>query len=139
MWDRLDREKQKTIVQFVRFCVVGGSGVFVDMGITTLFVELVGLDPRLAAMFGFCVAVVSNFTLNRLWTFSDQAKTSRAFSFTGFLAICSVGMGISIGVMHLCMVYLGMAAYPWYYLARFIGIGVATVWNFAGSKYIAFK
>jgi putative flippase GtrA len=41
--------------------------------------------------------------------------------------------------MHLLIAYAGMGVKPWYILASFIGIAAATVFNFLGSKYVAFK
>ena len=130
---------RRTMVQLIRFCLVGGSGMLIDMGVTAFCRELIGIDARVGAFFGFSLAVINNYLLNRKWTFRNGDKPSHAFSFTTFLAISGMGMAISIGVMHLCMEYLGMAAGQWYLLARLIGIVVATVWNFAGSKLIAFK
>lgn len=137
--DLLDEKRRNTVVQFIRFCLVGGSGMVVDMGVTAFASEVLGADPRLGALFGFSLAVISNYLLNRIWTFSGDGKPSHAFSFVTFLAISSIGMAISIGVMHVAMTQLGMGEGLWYLMARFIGIVVATAWNFTGSKLIAFK
>lgn len=40
--------------------------------------------------------------------------------------------------MHLLIEYGGMGVNPWYILASFIGIAAATLFNFLGSRYIAF-
>lgn len=149
-------EQKRTFLQLIKFCLVGGSGMVWDMGITALTTELLGFDPRIGAVLGFLVAVVNNYLLNRIWTFQNGKQQAKATSFATFFVICLVGMGISIGVMHLCISYLGMGvATPeelaaanglmalWvhyrYLVARLCGIAVATLWNFFGSKKIAFK
>jgi putative flippase GtrA len=131
--------KNNTILQFIRFCIVGGSGMVVDMGITFALTEIVGLDPRLSAVFGFALAVINNYIFNRLWTFKNVSSASHTFSFSSFFIISTIGMAISIGIMHLVMVYFLPQEGFQYLIARFIGIVVATFWNFFGSKFIAFK
>ena len=157
LWPSFISPKQReTITQLIRFCIVGFSGMFIDMGTTVLTTELLGFDPRLGAVCGFVLAVINNYFLNRFWTFKGKVKTSQKFAFVSFILISLIGMTISIGVMHLSITYLGLnKATPaeiaaasgfvvyWlkyrYLLARFMGIVVATLWNFTGSKKIAFK
>ncbi len=157
LWPAFVTPKQReTIIQLIRFCIVGFSGMFIDMGTTVFCTELLGFDPRLGAVLGFVLAVINNYFLNRIWTFKGKAKTSQKFAFVTFILISLIGMAISIGVMHLSITYLGLnKATPaeiaaasgfmvyWleyrYLVARFMGIVVATLWNFTGSKKIAFK
>ena len=54
--------------QLLRFCVVGGSGWFVNLLVFTSLVA-VGAHHLIAATGAFAVAWCSNFILNRLWTF----------------------------------------------------------------------
>lgn len=60
------------IQQFIKFCVVGGSGVFVDFGITYLCKEWLRLNKYLANSLGFLCASTSNYVLNRIWTFHNE-------------------------------------------------------------------
>ena len=60
------------IEQFFKFCVVGGSGVFVDFGITYLCKEWLKLNKYVANSLGFLCASTSNYILNRIWTFPER-------------------------------------------------------------------
>lgn len=60
------------IQQFIKFCVVGGSGVFVDFGVTYLCKEWLRLNKYLANSLGFLCASTSNYVLNRIWTFHNE-------------------------------------------------------------------
>lgn len=60
---RLDRS-----AQFIKFCVVGTIGFIVNALGLELFYRL-GLRPNWAAALGAELAIISNFTLNNLWTF----------------------------------------------------------------------
>lgn len=50
----------------IKFCVVGGSGVFVDFGITYLLKEKFSLHRYFANTAGFFSATTSNYVLNRV-------------------------------------------------------------------------
>ena len=127
------------VTQFIRFCLVGFSGVFIDTAILVCLVELVSLDPRPSAIFAFISAVSWNYFFNRIWTFK-KTKTEKGFNaYIIFIIICTIGLGVRIGIMHLLIKYAGMSEAPWYILASLIGIATATIFNFLGSKYLVFS
>lgn len=78
-----------TVARFVRFGVVGASGVFVNLAVVALFerVILADLDPHLVERFGYgdirgtlailagiVVSIFTNFVLNDAWTWGDRPK-----------------------------------------------------------------
>ena len=128
-----------TVAQFMKFCIVGCSGMVVDMSVTVLCVEVFGLDPRVGATLGFFAAVVSNYILNSLWTFRGTGSRPIATGFGAFLAVCIAGVMIKITVMHLLITYTFMGEGRLYLLAAFVGILAATLSNFLGSKYLVFR
>ena len=138
LW-RLYCYKFPTLFQFVKFCLVGFSGLFVDTAVLVSFVDLLSFDPRVAAIFAFFAAVCWNYTFDRIWAFDFGRTTKISYSYIAFVTICLVGLGIRIGVMHLLIEYTQMGERPWYILASFMGILAATIFNFFGSKYIAFS
>ena len=138
LW-RLYCRRYRIIPEFLKFCLVGLSGFFVDTAVLISLVDLLCLDPRLAAVFAFLVAVSWNYALDRLWAFDLGRRTKISHSYMTFVAIYIFGLGIRIGVMHLFIEYAGMEKGHWYVLASFFGIVAATLSNFLGSKYIAFS
>lgn len=138
LW-RLYSYKYPAVSQFVKFCLVGISGLVVDTAVLISLVELLSFDPRFAAAFAFLAAVSWNYILNRVWTF-DYGRAARiSYSYISFVTVCLIGLGIRIGVMHLLIEYAAMGEGRWYILSSFLGIGAATIFNFFGSKYIAFS
>ena len=138
LW-RLYGHKYPSIQQFIKFCVVGLSGFFIDTAVLVALVDLLFLDPRLAAVFAFFTAVTWNYFFDRVWAFEFGRETKIPSSYVSFVAVYIIGLPIRIGVMHALIEYAGMGESPWYVLASFIGIVVATIFNFLGSKYIAFS
>lgn len=125
--------------EFFKFCLVGLTGLVLDTAVLVSLVDHASLDPRFAAVFAFTAAVSWNYLLNRNWAFRSGRSAPVPSSFALFVSICLGGLGSRIGVMHLLIAYAGMGVKPWYILASFIGIAVATVVNFLGSKYVAFR
>jgi dolichol-phosphate mannosyltransferase len=60
------------IAQMMRFCVVGTSGLLVNVGIMTFLVELLRVDYRIAAIAGVTVAMLWNYVWNKFWTFKRE-------------------------------------------------------------------
>ena len=136
---RLYAYRYPLLLEFFKFCLVGLTGLVVDTAVLVSLVDYASLDPRFAAVFAFAAAVSWNYLFNRLWTFRDGRSAPISSSYVFFVSICLGGLGIRIGVMHLLIAYAGMGVKPLYILASLIGIAAATVFNFLGSKYVAFR
>jgi len=127
------------LLEFLKFCFVGLTGLVVDTAVLVSLVDHAFLDPRFAAVFAFAAAVSWNYLFNRIWAFRSGRSTPLPRSYVFFVSICIGGLGVRIGVMHLLIAYAGMGVKPWYILASLMGIAAATAFNFLGSKYVAFN
>lgn len=147
--DRLS-ERWRTVWQFFVFGLIGGSGVIVDTAVVVLCREAWGIDVRLAAIPAFVVAVSWNYELNRRITFQKEVKeteVNRRRSYIIFVLVCLIGLIVRIGAMHVMIEYMGMrdektlffSFLRLSYIANFVGIFIASVFNFVGSKYVAFR
>lgn len=70
--------KQKTIVKFIKFAMVGGIGSIITFSLTWLLTEKLGLWYMVSMVFAVAVATVSNFILNNIWTFSIEKNMDDA-------------------------------------------------------------
>lgn len=117
-------------VKFVKFGVVGVSGVFVDFGITWLLRDKLKINQYFANSTGFMCAVVSNYVLNRLWTF-HSTDPSIAIQFGKFLLVALIGLGLNNGIIYL----LNEGRQVKFYTAKLIATGIVMIWNF-GANYL---
>lgn len=62
--------------RFVRFGLVGLSGVFVDFPIFWVLVHVAGVYDLVAILPAYAAATLWNFTLNDRWTFRDRRVSS---------------------------------------------------------------
>lgn len=112
---RLYDQHGTVLRQFVKFGLVGGAGVVVNMIVTVILNKLnggtVNAQRVLISLPGtpysiryttfvwigaFCVAVVFNFVLNRYWTFRHGDKAPFWHEFWPFVAVGSVAAVVGI-------------------------------------------
>lgn len=63
--------------RFVRFALVGLSGVFVDMPIFWALTSVAHVRDLIAILPAYAAATLWNFTLNDRWTFRDRGERTR--------------------------------------------------------------
>ncbi|NJL46927.1 MAG: glycosyltransferase [Leptolyngbyaceae cyanobacterium SM2_5_2] len=119
--------------RFVRFGVVGLSGVVVDMAILYLLHTTLGFPLTRSKLVAAEVAIINNFIWNDAWTFADvsvrqQSWSARLKRFLKFNLICLAGLVLNVMVLNL--VYNLIFGQQWAYLANLIAIALVTLWNF---------
>ena len=123
-----------TIVKFLKFGVVGLSGVFVNFGVTWLFKEVCKFNKYLSNILGFIAAATTNYLLNRWWTF-QSTNPQVGMEYAKYFLISVVGLGIDT-----LTVYLLNGKLKWnFYLSKVFAVGAAMVWNFFGNLLFTFN
>ncbi|MFN6481371.1 MULTISPECIES: glycosyltransferase [unclassified Nostoc] len=128
---RLSRKVNFPIGRFLRFGLVGFSGVFVDLTVFYLLRTVIHLGLTRSTILSAGVAIVNNFLWNDLWTFGDISQKQRdprqRFKrFLKFSAVCLAGVILQALIINFLYNVLGINQY----LAKLIAIAVATIWNF---------
>ena len=125
--------KRSNWEQLAKFCVVGAAGYVVNLAVYTALLELAGLHYLPAAIGSFLVAVTSNYTWNRIWTFRGQ-RGHVAYQGLRFLVVSTMALGANLLVLHL-LVQSGVGEI----LAQAIAIVLVTPLNFVGNKLWSFR
>jgi dolichol-phosphate mannosyltransferase len=122
--------------RFIRFGLVGLSGVVVDMGMLYLLhsaASPLGLGWGLtrSKVIASELAILNNFFWNDRWTFRDMAGGQRSVGqwakrFLKFNLICLLGLGLNVLTLNLLFNLFGINAY----VANLIAIVLVTFWNF---------
>lgn len=119
--------------KFLRFGIVGISGMVVDFGITALCKEVLKIQKFVSNGIGFIMAATSNYFLNRIWTF-DSHNPEVMIEYGQFFIVSLIGLGINT-----CILYFTIKKFHWnFYLAKIVAIGVTTIWNFLANLFITF-
>jgi dolichol-phosphate mannosyltransferase len=119
------------VTRFLRFGIVGFSGVFVDLGVFYLLRTTLGIGLTRSAIFSSEIAIINNFLWNDVWTFREvsqgqKGNRQRFRRFLKFNLICLSGLPINIIIINLLFNVFGVNEY----LAKLIAIAVVTFWNF---------
>lgn len=122
------------IWKFLKFCIVGFSGMIVDFGITWLLKEKVKVNKYIANSTGFILAASSNYLFNRFWTF-HSVNPRIVSEYGSFILISSVGLAINNLIIFLLNEKMKLN----FYLSKLFAIGVVTIWNFFMNYVITFR
>ncbi|PSB23499.1 sulfonate ABC transporter permease [filamentous cyanobacterium Phorm 46] len=117
--------------KFLRFGVVGFSGVFVNMAVLYVLREILNWELTRSLILAAELAIISNFFWNDWWTFGDISKRQpgmkqRLKRLLKFNTICLMGLILNVMLVNVMFNFLGMNEY----LATLIAIAAVTLWNF---------
>jgi putative flippase GtrA len=120
--------------KFLKFGVVGLSGVFVDFGFTYICKEWLKIPKYIANSIGFSIAASSNYLFNRIWTFNSN-NPKVVMEYSQFLGISLIGLGINTLIL-----WILVSKYKkHFYLSKLFAIGIVTIWNFLANYFFTFR
>jgi putative flippase GtrA len=118
--------------QLAKFCVVGAIGYAINLGVYAALLHA-GVHFLLAATCSFLVAVTSNYTWNRIWTFRDR-RAGVAAQGVRFLIVSVGSLGANLLVLD-ALITLGAGKLT----GQAIAIVLVTPLNFIGNKLWSFR
>jgi dolichol-phosphate mannosyltransferase len=125
-------------MSFLQFLVVGVIGTGVNLAVLTMLSGL-GAPKPLALGGGLATSLVSNFLLNRRFTFSYARHEKIWRQFAGFVSASLIGMVLNYAVA-LTLASGPLADKPFgLQIAALAGIACGLVFNFLGNRYFVFR
>jgi putative flippase GtrA len=118
--------------QLFKFCLVGAVGYLINLAVYASLLHT-GFHYLLAATCSFLVAVASNYTWNRLWTFHDR-RAGVAVQGMRFFIVSLASLGANLLVLHV-LITLGLGKL----VGQAVAIVLVTPLNFVGNKLWSFK
>lgn len=140
------RDKQER-TRFLKFMVVGSIGFVVDFTVFNICRSGLGIQPEISSVISFIVAVLSNFTLNRFWTYPDSRSKPLLSQLVQFGVVNIAGLIIRTLVFALIVNPLANLAeklLPDFFiegyvvgenLALAIVVLIVMFWNFFANRY----
>ena len=138
-----DRERTR----FLKFATVGALGSVLDIGVANLLTHAWDMRLVYAGSISFMCAVLSNFTLNRFWTYPDSRTRSFMHQLGMFFLVNSVGIAIRIPILHFVEPLMATEFEGLAHLSHataeslaknatlILAIGVVMLWNFFVNRY----
>ncbi len=151
----------KEAERFVKFLMVGTLGFIIDFGTLTFLIEVVNLPGlveqntpfpsfvglALANSISFTLAVLSNFTFNRYWTYPESRSKRKRIQLPQFGLVSVLGLIINTAIFVLATpifnniigsidVLAGSIA--GYIPAKILATMVVLFWNFFVNRFWTF-
>jgi putative flippase GtrA len=150
--------KSKEAERFAKFVVVGTLGFIIDFGMLTILIVVVDLPGLveeytqfsaevglvLANTISFTLAVVSNFTFNRYWTYPESRSRQKRVQLPQFGLVSVIGLVINNVIFALTTPLFDrlleqLAFMPGiiagYIPAKMLATVVVLFWNFFVNRY----
>ena len=118
--------------QLAKFCVVGAVGYGINLAVYAALIHA-EVHYLAAAVCSFLVAVTSNYTWNRHWTFRDQ-RGHLGVQGMRFFAVAIAALGANLGLLQL-LITAGASKF----IGQAIAIVLVTPLNFVGNKLWSFR
>lgn len=119
---------ENTLIQFFRYCFVGGAATVVDWGISALLFFAV-FDQHYAILANGCSFVagsLANYFLSTFWVFRSSKVQSRLVEFLAFAAIGVVGLLLTIGITKVSEITLGNITSAYQMIGKVVSTMVAS-------------
>jgi putative flippase GtrA len=151
----------KEAERFIKFLMVGTLGFIIDFGTLTFLIEVVNLPGQveqntpfpsfvglaLANSISFTLAVLSNFTFNRYWTYPESRSKKKRVQLPQFGLVSVLGLIINTAIFVLATpifnniigsidVLAGSIA--GYIPAKILATMVVLFWNFFVNRFWTF-
>jgi putative flippase GtrA len=134
-------------IRFIKFATVGAIGSVIDIAIMNLLTHLFSMRLVYAGTISLICAIISNFMLNRYWTYPDSRSRHFVHQLSMFFLVNVIGIVFRIPILHFVepvmesafenMVHLSHASAET--LAKnatlAFAIGVVMIWNFFINRY----
>ena len=123
-------------IEFIRFCIVGGTGFVINFILLTLLHKIFNLPIFVAQLISAEIALFCNFILHHHWTYKthkvNKTFTSLIIQFhaTSWPAILGSSAMVSLNEKYLKFGNLSALA---------LSSLVALFWNFLWSKFIVWR
>ena len=127
------------LIRFIKFGIVGGSGILVNMGFLWFFTEIGGLYYLVSSVLAIALAMISNFIWNDLWTWQDSGEPGVKAYMTRmakFIVVSSIAAYIgNLGILWILTHFFHI----YYLISNLIGIAVGTILNYSVNNFWTFK
>lgn len=140
------------IKRFVKFAIVGGVGLVIDITLLNIFERNLGMPVPIAVALAFIIAATHNFIGNRLWVYPESRTQKKRKQMPVFLAVNAAGLLINeliflffqapiteliriIPVTTLQSHYRGLGLNA----TKLIAAVVVMLWNFFVNRFVTFR
>ena len=124
--------------RFLKFCLVGFSGVIINLGLLYIFVELFNIQKVIAFTASILISILTNYFFNSRFTYRDNRSESKRESLKRlgyYYTFAVLTMFVNLAIYHELINNFNVH----YLLAGFMGIIITVLLNFILVTKIIWK
>jgi putative flippase GtrA len=125
--------------EIAKFGAVGAAGVVVNLAAFNVLRRVSDLQTVRASVVATLVAIACNYVGFRYFAYRDRDKGGRARELTYFLVFSAIGLVIENAVLYTATYGMGWHSDAQSNVAKFAGIGVATLFRFWSYRTWVFR
>ena len=134
MWKYIKHVLRLSEYRPIKFAIVGASGILVNEGVLYLTLNM-GLSEAVAGIIAIEASILSNFTLNDLWTFRSRRRGSLLWRLVKYHLSVALGAIVMYSTYLTLTLLVGLSPY----LSMFIGILLGFIANYSLSEIIVWR
>ncbi len=138
--------KRKEAIRFIKFSIVGAFGAIVDFPVFNALILVADwtTDTQLilANIISVSIAILSNFTWNRLWTFPESQTRRKRVQLIQFAVVNLIGLALNTIIFSLVSKFIFNPFMPIAIaanLAKAVAIGLVLFWNFGANRLWTYR
>lgn len=122
--------KKNNIIQFIKYCFVGGFATIFDWGTYSLLLYW-NVEYLPATAGGFIIGIIINYIISKKTVFTTESKVGK-YDLLLYFVIGLIGLFFSIALMYGFVDILSVNKI----FARMITTAIVLIWNFLARKVI---
>ena len=119
---------------FLKFSISGLCGVIINFSLTYFLKDKLNLNKYFSNSFALSLALISNYFLNRLWTFQLDYQ-SVYYQFSKFLLVVVVSIFFNHIIVYINHKYFKIN----FYYSKLIAVILVFIWNFFMHSFFTFS
>ena len=143
----MNEKVKKERNRFIKFALVGTLGAAIDFSVMNLLSHLLDMPLVYAGTISIVCAVISNFILNRFWTYPESRSRPLVNQLGMFFVVNLAGLAIRIPILHYVeppmleffenMFHASPTTAEFYAknLTLALAVGIVMLWNFFVNRY----
>jgi len=114
--------------RFIKFCIVGTTGILVNQGLLWLLTDIFGIYYLYSALVSIEASILSNFVFNDSWTFRDKRKSAGPI----YLRLLKYNLLCAAGALfnYVILWFFTDILHYYYLISNLAGIAAAVAWNY---------
>tara|TARA_B100001179_G_C18587400_1_gene402900 strand:+ start:660 stop:1757 length:1098 start_codon:yes stop_codon:yes gene_type:complete len=124
-------------IRFILYCIVGITGLIINLFFLSMLYKYFLLDYKFALIMSMGIALMSNFSLNNIFTHKDRRLYGKRFFYgmISFYITCFLGALVNFSISN----FIYNLSNNLWLIAPVLGGMVSAVWNYLFTSWFTWK